>query len=231
MGCILEFGFNSKDLWKAKEENFRLNKREFSLLRTPANALKMYLKAVASGNVIAFRCLRNRMYFTRQKTFLILWTFIPFFLFCFEFSGHCITQNLASHCAPRLLCCFLEKIQAFFRSLRFFGLDTEVLSLEPEFPEKFAGFTETAQFFILSWAFASRAKHSCAARIGRTAFADAGFKLMVRAADPEISPVFFPGLLYNVECSLSWFSTFSDILFIFCCKLGIHDISPVNKKL
>ena len=65
-------------------------------------------------------------------------------------------------------------------SVLFFSLQTEVLTFKPEFPEKFAGFTETAFFFPLHRrAFAPGAEHPCTAGIRRTAFTDAGFKVMV----------------------------------------------------
>lgn len=74
-----------------------------------------------------------------------------------------------------------RKIGFFFFSLRlrFFGMQTEVLSFKPELPIKFTGFTEATLCFSLSWTFAPGAKHSCTSRIRRTVFANTGFKMMI----------------------------------------------------
>jgi len=139
-------------------------------------------------------------------------------------------KTLSPHSTQELFCGFSEKTQVFFGELRFFGLQAKVLTFKLEFPEKFAGLTETALFFTLSLIFVPGAEHSCAAGIERTVFADAGFKVMVRTADPEISPILFSGLRYNVGYFLPGLSASSDISFVSCCELETQSIPPVHKK-
>jgi hypothetical protein len=105
---------------------------------------------------------------------------------------------LSSHCTQKFSVIFQRKFRFFFGKFQFFNLQAEVPTFKLEFPEKFASFTEVALFFTLSQIFAPRAEHPCT-RIRRAIFADAGFKMLVRTADPEVSSILFPGLLHNVD--------------------------------
>lgn len=150
------------------------------------------------------------------------------FIYTFRFSDY--TKSCLLTAFRNFSAVLQEKLSLFFGRFRFFGIHAEVLSFKPEFPEKFAGFTEASLFFSLFWTFTPGAKHPCTAGIGRTVFAGAGFKVMVRAADPEVSPVFFPGLLYNIGCLLPGVSSCPGILFISCCESGTQNIPPVCRK-
>lgn len=153
---------------------------------------------------------------------------VPKFIFIFwlfHYTKPCLLIALRNFSAV-----FQRKLRIFFRELRFFGLQAEVLTFKLEFSEKFAGLTEAALFFTLSLIFVPGAEHSCAAGIGRTVFADAGFKVMVRTTYPEISPILFSGLRHNIGYFLPGLSASSDISFVFRCELEIQSIPLVHKK-
>jgi len=80
---------------------------------------------------------------------------------------------------------------------------TEIFPIKPKLLEKFAGFTEATLCFTLPRTFALGAEHPCTPKIRRTVFANAGFKVMVRTADPEIPPIFISAILYNIGCFFS----------------------------
>jgi hypothetical protein len=77
--------------------------------------------------------------------------------------------------------------------------------------------------------FAPGAEHPCAAEIRGTVFADAGFNVKVRAADPEISPKFFPGLLYNAGYFLTDSQLFPRPSY-FLLRAGTQNIPPAHSK-